>query len=77
MARHVVMGTLRIILEFAKLGLAGEILSGRAKLVDAWKQVMEEIGLEEKVKNPHSSPMQAASGLQHVLTIANANISTA
>lgn len=77
MAQHVVMTTLRTILDFAKLGLAGEIPSGRAKLVDAWKQVMEEVGLEEKVKNPYSSPMQAASGLQHVLTIANANISTA
>ena len=32
-------------------------------------------GLEEKVKIPHSSPIQTASGLKHLLVIANTNIS--
>lgn len=73
--RIVVIHTLEMMLQAAKLGVSGEVPSGRAKLMKVWEEVLQAVGLEEKVKIPHSSPIQTASGLHHLLLIANTNIS--
>ena len=59
--------TLEMMLQAARSGVASE--------VPTWEEVLRSAGLEEKVKIPHSSPIQTASGLKHLLVIANTNIS--
>ena len=67
--------SLEMMLQAARSGVASEVPSGKANLMKAWEEVLRSAGLEEKVKIPHSSPIQTASGLKHLLVIANANIS--
>ena len=71
----VVLRTLEMLLHAAQLGIASEVPSGKAKLMKTWEEVLRAAGLEEKVKIPRFSSIQTASGLRHLLAIANANIS--
>lgn len=75
MGYDVVSHTLEMMLQAARSGVASEVPSGKANLMKAWDEVLRSAGLEEKVKIPHSSPIQTASGLKHLLVIANTNIS--
>ena len=75
MGCDVVIHTLEMMLQAARSGVASEVPSGKANLMKAWEEVLRSAGLEEKVKIPHSSPIQTASGLKHLLVIANTNIS--
>ena len=69
----VVLRTLEMLLHAAQLGIASEVPSGKANLMKTWEEVLRAAGLEEKVKIPRFSSIQTASGLRHLLAIANAN----
>lgn len=75
MGCDLVIHTLEMMLQAARSGVSSEVPSGKANLMKAWDEVLRSAGLEEKVKIPHSSPIQTASGLKHLLAIANTNIS--
>ena len=81
---HVVIATLRILMDAAKKGITSKCMSGKMNVFSLWKgihknpssvDIAEELEIETKIKEEKSSPIQSTASLQTLLLIANKNIS--